>query len=93
MLSILNRAACWEVVSGMPETYNWMAVSPSSDPMDGAESQHIMNQLEAGEIDVKSDFLKCKVRDWSLIMGRGATKWENRGSVNFCSPPPPLKTG
>ena len=32
------------------------------------------------------------LRDWSLIMGRGATKWENRGSETFCTPLP-LKTG
>ena len=29
------------------------------------------------------------IRDWSLIMGRGATKWENRGSETVCAPPPP----
>ena len=28
------------------------------------------------------------LRDWSLITGRGATKWENRGSETFCAPPP-----
>ena len=27
-----------------------------------------------------------------IIMGRGATKWENRGSKTF-APPPPSKTG
>ena len=33
-----------------------------------------------------------QLRDWSLITGRGgATKWENRGSETFCTPP--LKTG
>ena len=41
--------------------------------------------------------------DWSLITGRGATKWENRGSETFCmetflwklflSAPPPLFVG
>ena len=26
-------------------------------------------------------------RDWSLIMGRGgAKKWENHGSVTYCTP-------
>ena len=29
------------------------------------------------------------LRDWSLITGRGATKWENCGSKTFCAPPPP----
>ena len=28
------------------------------------------------------------LRDWSLIIGRGATKWENHGSETFCAPPP-----
>ena len=27
------------------------------------------------------------VRDWSLITGRGATKWENCRSETFCVPP------
>ena len=26
-------------------------------------------------------------RDWSLITGRGALKWENSGSQTFCAPP------
>ena len=26
-------------------------------------------------------------REWSLITGRGATKWENWGSETFCVPP------
>ena len=26
--------------------------------------------------------------DWSLITGRGATKWENRESETYCTPPP-----
>ena len=35
-----------------------------------------------------------RLRDWSLITGRGeATKLENRRSETFCAPPPPLKTG
>ena len=29
----------------------------------------------------------CYQRDWSLIMGRRATKWENRESETFCVPP------
>ena len=31
------------------------------------------------------------IRDWSLITGRGATKWENRGSKTCCALLP-LKT-
>ena len=46
-----------------------------------------------GETKTNGRRSSCNVRDWSFIMGRGATKRENRGSETFCAPPPPSRQG
>ena len=45
--------------------------------------------LETGStLHISFQFM-VHIRHWSLITGRGATKWENRRSETFCPPPPP----
>ena len=39
----------------------------------------------------KAPLAPCPVRDWSLITGRGATKWESCGAETFCAPLPHSK--
>ena len=55
---LCSRPQAWEVVSGIPETTDWLVVGVDSDP---TERDHINNQLESGEIDINADFLCCKV--------------------------------
>ena len=43
----------------------------------------------SGDITKHRYSVSLVVRDWSLIMRRGATKWENCGSETFYAPPPP----
>ena len=50
--------------------------------------QYIETFVSDGEaLQSVSTMSHIKIRDWSLMMGRGATKWENRGSETLSAPP------
>ena len=61
--------------------------SVHGDPRRGCPMSHVDFKKSQCPISLDFPFPMPSLRDWTLITGRGATKWGNRGSETFCAPP------